>query len=109
MLLKIAALTVFIVLVAGGVALWLFPEVRTQALEWVSPWLRAIPGVEKFLGTEMKSRETSQTPVRIKDVRQRSVTNLLVGDPPRDRGNCRKPVIRTPGEYPGPPGDLRCL
>ena len=27
----------------------------------------------------MKTRETSQAPVRIKDVRQRSVTNLLVG------------------------------
>ncbi len=78
-LLRIAALTVFSVLVAGGVALWLLPELRTQAIESVSPLLRAIPGVEQFLGTEMKSRETSQAPVRIKDVRQRTVTNLLVG------------------------------
>jgi len=79
MLLRIAALTVFILLVAGGVALWLFPEVRIQALEKVSPWLRVIPGAEYLLGTEMKTREVSQGPVRIKDVRQRSVTNLLVG------------------------------
>ena len=79
MLLRIMALTVFIVIVAGGVSLWVFPEVRIQALDTVSAWLRIIPGVEKFLGTEMKSRETSQAPVRIKDVRQRSVTNLLVG------------------------------
>ena len=79
MLLKIAVLTVFIVIVAGGVALWLFPEVRIQAIERVSPWLQGIPGVEQFLGMEMKNREISQAPVRIKDVRQRSVTNLLIG------------------------------
>ncbi len=79
MLLRIAALTVFIVIVAGGVAFWLFPEVRIPVIERASPWLRGIPGVDQFLGTEMKSRETSRSPVRIKDVRQRSVTNLLVG------------------------------
>jgi predicted Zn finger-like uncharacterized protein len=79
MLLRIAALTAFIVIVAGGVALWLFPEVRIQALEMVSPWLQGIPAVEQFLRTEVKGRETSQAPVRIKDVRQRSVTNLLIG------------------------------
>jgi predicted Zn finger-like uncharacterized protein len=79
MLLRITALTVFVVLVAGGVALWVFPDLRIQTFERVSSSLRGIPGVEQLLGTEMKSRETSQTPVRIKDVRQRSVTNLLVG------------------------------
>ena len=79
MLLRIAVLTVFILLIAGGVALWLSPEERIQTLERVSPWLRVIPGAEYLLGPEMKTRETSQTPVRIKDVRQRSVTNLLVG------------------------------
>jgi predicted Zn finger-like uncharacterized protein len=78
-LLRIAALTVFSVLVAGGVALWLLPEVRTQAVENIYPWLRGVPGVEQFLGTEVKGRVTSQAPVRIKDVRQRTVTNLLVG------------------------------
>jgi predicted Zn finger-like uncharacterized protein len=78
-LLRIAALAVFSVLVAGGIALWLFPEVRTQTGENLYPWLRGIPGVEQFLGTEVKSRATSQAPVRIKDVRQRTVTNLLVG------------------------------
>jgi predicted Zn finger-like uncharacterized protein len=79
MLLRIAALTVFIVLVAVGVALWLSPEERIQTLERISPWLRVIPGAEQFLGPEIKSRETSQAPVSIKDVRQRSVTNLLIG------------------------------
>jgi predicted Zn finger-like uncharacterized protein len=78
-LLRIAALTVFCVLVGGGVALWFLPEVRTQVVENLYPWLRGVPGVEQFLGTEMKGRVTSQAPVRIKDVRQRTVTNLLVG------------------------------
>jgi hypothetical protein len=79
-MLKIAALMVFAVLVAGGIYLWLFPEARIQTLEWASPWLRDVPGVEKFLGTETKSRETSQSQVRLKDIRQRSVSNLLAGN-----------------------------
>jgi predicted Zn finger-like uncharacterized protein len=79
MILKIAALMLFMALVAGGVSLWVFPAFRTQALEWGSPWLRAIPGMDMLLGTETKSRESALAPVRIKDVRQRSVTNLLVG------------------------------
>ncbi|MHB9098141.1 MAG: DUF3426 domain-containing protein [Syntrophales bacterium] len=80
LILKVAALLVFIALVAGGVSLWIFPAFRSQALEWGGPWLRGIPGMEMLLGKETKSRETSLAPVRIKDVRQRSVTNLLVGN-----------------------------
>jgi predicted Zn finger-like uncharacterized protein len=79
MILKVVALITFTALVAGGASLWIFPTFRVQTLEWASPWLRGVPGVERFLETEMKNRETSQAPVRIKDVRQRSVTNLLVG------------------------------
>jgi predicted Zn finger-like uncharacterized protein len=81
MILKVVALMMVTVLVVGGVTLWLLPEVRTQALEWVSPWLRAIPGSEKFLGTEdAKKREIAAAPIRIKDLRQRSVANLLSGN-----------------------------
>jgi hypothetical protein len=76
---KIIALMIITVLITGGVSLWLFPEIRTQALELVSPLLREIPGTERLLGRETKSTETTPAPVRIKDVRQRSVTNLLVG------------------------------
>lgn len=79
MILKIAALVLLVALVAGGVSLWVSPAFRSQALEWGAPWLREIPGMEMLLGMETKSRETSLAPVRIKDVRQRSVTNLLVG------------------------------
>jgi predicted Zn finger-like uncharacterized protein len=79
MILKVVALIAFAALVAGGASLWIFPPFRVQTLEWASPWLRGVPGVEQFLETERKSRETSQAPVRIKEVRQRSVTNLLMG------------------------------
>jgi predicted Zn finger-like uncharacterized protein len=79
-LLKLIALVIFLVIVAGTVYLYLFPEVRTQVLGWASPWLRGMPVLENLLGTEMKSGGTVLAPVRIKDVRQRSVANLLSGD-----------------------------
>jgi predicted Zn finger-like uncharacterized protein len=81
--LKILALLICAVLIAGGLYVWLFPEVRTKALEWASPWLKSVPGlqsvpgVDKILGSESKSSETAQAPIRLKDVRQRSVANLL--------------------------------
>ena len=80
LVLKIAALIVFIALIVGGLSLWYFPEIRTRTLEWVSPWLRNVPAVEKFLGTETKSLETVQEPIGLRDVRQRSVANLLAGN-----------------------------
>jgi predicted Zn finger-like uncharacterized protein len=81
LVLKIVALMVLIALIAGGISLWYFPEIRIMALKWASPWLRSVPGIEeKFLGTETKSSESLQMPVRIKDVRQRSVANLLAGN-----------------------------
>ena len=80
MLLRIVVLTVFILLVAGGVALWLLPEVRIQAYrEGISLAPGYLRVLSSFLGTGVKTSEISQAPVRIKDVRQRSVTNLLVG------------------------------
>ncbi|MBA4421970.1 MAG: hypothetical protein C0390_02570 [Syntrophus sp. (in: bacteria)] len=80
LVLKVAALIVFIALVVGGLSLWYFPEIRTQTLKWASPWLSRVPAVEKFLGTEMKNRETVQEPVGLRDIRQRSVANLLAGN-----------------------------
>jgi len=79
-LLKLIALVVFIVIVAGTVYLYLFPEVRTQVLAWASPWLRGVPVLENLIGPEIKSGGTILAPVRIKDVRQRSVANLLKGN-----------------------------
>jgi predicted Zn finger-like uncharacterized protein len=80
LVLKVAILLVCVVLIAGAVSVWLIPEVRTQLLELGSPWIRNVPGVEKFLATEKASREAAPEPVRLKDVRQRSVANLLVGN-----------------------------
>ena len=80
LVLKIAALILFIVLIAGGLSLWYFPELRTMTLEWASPWLRNVPGIEQFLETEMKSLETIQMPIGLKEIRQRSVANLLAGN-----------------------------
>ncbi len=83
LILKLLALLVCAILIAGGLSVWLFPEVRTKALEWASPWLKSVPGlqsvpgVEKFLGSEATKREAVQEPIRLKDVRQRSVANLL--------------------------------
>jgi predicted Zn finger-like uncharacterized protein len=80
MFLKLVALLVFMVIVAGTVYLYLFPEVRAQVFGWASPWLRGVPVLENLVGTEMKSGGTVLSPVRIKDVRQRSVANLLTGN-----------------------------
>jgi predicted Zn finger-like uncharacterized protein len=79
-LLKLIALVVFMVIVAGTVYLYLFPEVRTQVLASASAWLRGVPVLENLIGTEMKSGGKVLAPVRIKDVRQRSVANLLTGN-----------------------------
>ncbi|MBU0653274.1 MAG: zinc-ribbon domain-containing protein [Proteobacteria bacterium] len=77
-LLKLIALLVFVMVVAGTVYLYLFPEIRTQALTWAAPWLRGVPVLENLVAPQMKSG--APAPVRIKDVRQRSVANLLAGN-----------------------------
>jgi len=78
--LKLIALLMFVVVVAGTAYLYLFPEIRTQVLTWAAPWLRGVPVLEDLVAPQMKSGETVQPPVRIKDIRQRSVANLLAGN-----------------------------
>jgi len=80
MFLKMIVLVVYLVIVAGTVYLYLFPEARTQALLWVSPWVKGMPVLENLIGAEMKSDEVVSMPVRIEDIRQRSVANLLMGN-----------------------------
>lgn len=80
MLLKLVALLLFIAFVGGAVYLYLFPEARTQVLNWASPWLRGVPYLERLAGTETKGSGSAVAPVRIKDLRQRSVNNLLTGN-----------------------------
>jgi predicted Zn finger-like uncharacterized protein len=79
-LLKLIALMVFIVIVAGAVSLYLFPEIRIQVLVSASPWLRGIPVLENLVVQKTKSSTTALAPVRIKEIRQRSVANLLTGN-----------------------------
>ena len=79
-LLKLIALLVFVVVVAGTVSLYIFPEIRTQVLTWAAPWLRGVPVLENLVPPPTKSSQTSPEPVRLKDIRQRSVANLLGGN-----------------------------
>ena len=78
--LKLIALLVFILVVTGAVYLYLFPEIRTQAFMWAAPWLRGIPVLENLAPPQTKGSGVTLAPVRIKDVRQRSVANLLAGN-----------------------------
>jgi predicted Zn finger-like uncharacterized protein len=78
--LKGIALIVFILIVVGTLSLYLFPEIRTRALEFSSPWLKGVPIFESFIVPKAKSDAAVPTPVRIKDIRQRSVANLLKGN-----------------------------
>ncbi|MCL2669353.1 MAG: DUF3426 domain-containing protein, partial [Syntrophaceae bacterium] len=78
---KILVLTLFTLLVVGGGYLWWFPTARYQALEWASPWLRSIPGMEQLLGTEVpEEQKVTQPAVGLKDIRLRSITNSLAGN-----------------------------
>jgi len=79
-ILKILLLAILAALLAGSVALWLFPEVRNEVLQWVSPGLRSIPGGDKVFAPAPASREAVLAPIRLKDVRQRTVANLLTGN-----------------------------
>jgi len=79
-LVRIFAMLILAALIAGGVYLWLFPEAQQRVLESAAPLLREIPGMEKIVGTADKASETALAPIRLKDVRQRSMTNLLMGN-----------------------------
>jgi len=78
--LKLIVLLVFAVVVAGTVYLYLFPEIRTQVLTWVAPWLRGVPVLENLVAPQIKNGGTVPALVHIKDIRQRSVANLLAGN-----------------------------
>ena len=81
-ILKVFFLVMVIAVAAGIAGFWFIPELRNQALELASPWLRSVPAVEKLIGPVPagKGREAVPAPLRLKDVRQRSVTNLLAGN-----------------------------
>ncbi|MDP2838721.1 MAG: DUF3426 domain-containing protein, partial [Syntrophales bacterium] len=51
-----------------------------QVLTWAAPWLRGVPVLENLVPPQMKNGGTAPAPVRLKDIRQRSVANLLAGN-----------------------------
>ena len=79
-ILKILLLAVLAALLVGLVGLWFFPGVRNEVLEWASPGLRSIPGVDRVFAPAPANRETVLSPLRLKDIRQRTVANLLAGN-----------------------------
>ncbi len=79
-LLKGIALIVFVGIVAGAVSLYVWPEVRTRVSAWISPWVQGVPLLEDLIGADEQRDKTALAPVRIRDVRQRSVANLLMGN-----------------------------
>lgn len=79
-LVKVVVLLVFGGIVAGSVYLYLFPDIRTQVMGWAAPRLQGVPLLENLLPAQMKHGGTVMTPVLIRDLRQRSVTNLLGGN-----------------------------
>jgi predicted Zn finger-like uncharacterized protein len=79
-ILKVLLLAILVALFAALAGLWLFPEVRNEVLKWASPGLRSLPGGERIFVPPPASRETVLSPVRLKDIRQRTVANLLAGN-----------------------------
>ncbi|MDO8721706.1 MAG: zinc-ribbon domain-containing protein [Syntrophales bacterium] len=69
-------LLLLIVLMLGAIYLWMFPQARQRAVEFLSPYL---PIVERFSKDRM-SQDQFAGQVIIQDVRQRFVNNWLMGN-----------------------------
>ena len=74
---KLTAYIVIAVLMLSGVCLWFFPGIGEQAWERMSP---SIPWIEKIWGTERQGEIFDQPRVQLKDIKQRFVNNLLLGN-----------------------------
>ncbi|MHB8828305.1 MAG: zinc-ribbon domain-containing protein [Syntrophales bacterium] len=73
------ALLVFVALVAGAVVLFLRPEIRSSVLREASPYLKGIPVLENLVPDEKAEAKALYEALLIKDLRQRTVTNIIVG------------------------------
>ena len=73
------ALLVFVALVAGAVVLFLRPEIRSSVLREASPYLKGIPVLENLVPDEKAEAKALYETLLIKDLRQRTVTNIIVG------------------------------
>lgn len=69
-------LLLLIVIMSGAIYLWVFPQARQRAVEFLSPYL---PVIERFSKDRM-SQDQFAGQVIIQDVRQRFVNNWLMGN-----------------------------
>jgi hypothetical protein len=74
------ALIVFIAITAGAVVWALYPDIRDSMLKNVSPYLRGITIMENILPAEKVDVKAPFETVKIKDLRQRTVTNIITGN-----------------------------
>ncbi|OPY13559.1 MAG: hypothetical protein A4E66_00722 [Syntrophus sp. PtaB.Bin001] len=73
---RIIALIVLINLVFGGVYLWFFQGIGERAIQSLSS---SVPFIGDLLGTEKKSQEFKLSQIKLQEVRQRFVNNLVAG------------------------------
>jgi predicted Zn finger-like uncharacterized protein len=79
-IIALIALLVFMAIVAGAVVLYLYPDIRSGVLKAASPYLRGIPVLENLVVQEKTEAKSSLEAVRIKNLRQRAVTNIISGN-----------------------------
>jgi len=73
------ALLVFVALVTGAVVLFLRPEIRSSVFREAAPYLKGIPVLEKLVPDEKAEAKALYETLLITDLRQRTVTNIIVG------------------------------
>ncbi|MBI4632767.1 MAG: zinc-ribbon domain-containing protein [Deltaproteobacteria bacterium] len=83
---RAALYLIVLVLVIGGLYLWLFSPWGGQGLsrsfdrEALTEWASSLPLVDKIAGTSHRQKDFSVGQVRIQDLKQRVVKNMLLGD-----------------------------
>ena len=83
---KVVLYSIVLVLLIGAVCLWLFSPLGGQGPsrsfngEALMEWASSLPLVNKIAGTGYKSKDFSVGQVKIEDLKQRVVKNMLLGD-----------------------------
>ncbi|MCK9362994.1 MAG: zinc-ribbon domain-containing protein [Syntrophales bacterium] len=78
-ILALIALLLFIAIVAGAVVLFVSPEIRSEALKEAAPYLQGIPVLENLVPVEKTDTKAPFEALLVKDLRQRTVTNIITG------------------------------
>ncbi len=83
---KVVAYALLIVVVLGGVYLWLFSPFTMQELtasfggRAMPEWVSSLPLADKIFGTAARQKDFVITQVTVQDLKQRIVKNVLLGD-----------------------------